>query len=107
MTVATWPSYLLSRIPLDVRERLSREAETEDCSVVDVVRGILCGHYGVDCEPPEPRSYMAGRDKGSSSMLLRLQPEIFRRLSEQSMKEERPVREIVIEVLERHYGMEP
>lgn len=107
MTVLAWPSYLLDRIPSDLRDRMSEEAEAEDISLQDVVRSALCAHYGADCDLRSGAySWNSDKDTGAQKMLLRLQPDVFKAMVEQSILEERPIRAVVLSVLERHYGME-
>lgn len=104
MTVTTWPSYLLNRIPLPLRERMSAEAEENQMSVADVVRSALCEYYGLECDLRSSTYFPRGL---SSSMVLRLQPEIFQALADQSARSGHSIRRIVLDVLHAHYGMTP
>lgn len=76
MSVRSWPTYLLRDIPEATRTALEEDAEREERSLIEIIREILCSHYGLDCEPVTA----AGRSKftdGTNTMLLRLQPELW------------------------------
>lgn len=76
MSVREWPTYLLRDIPEHVRTAIEEDAEREERSLAETMREILCSHYDLDCDPVET---FGRRDhvKGTGTMLLRVQPELF------------------------------
>lgn len=83
MTVAEWPSYLLRAIPADTRAQLSARAEQDDVSLADVVRAALCRRYQLDCDPASFR-YQAGLDTDNNELLIRVQPDVWRKLKKEA-----------------------
>ena len=101
MTVLNdWPTYLLKNIPLKIREGIEREAGSGSMS--EVIRRILCARYGFDCEPVRMRGRAMIVD-GTETMHLRLQPELWKAIRQDSKKRKVPHRTIIIEALESHY----
>lgn len=101
--VSTWPSYLLKRIPPELRRSISDDARALDVSVQDVIRGILCKRFSLRC-PPESNRYDAERDSGTSTqLLLRLQPKLRRSIVRATDEAGQSMRELILETLEAHY----
>ena len=100
--VRAWPTYFLKRIPAELKTSLNEDAETRDVSVADVIRMILCAHYRLDC-PPRSRSFEGGIHKHTQNTILRLQPGLWRALKDDQKISGRPVRDLIITTLEKHY----
>ena len=86
MPVREWPTYLLRDIPEATRAALEEDAELNGVSLAETMREILCAHYALDCEPVEtfgrPPAYTVGTD----TMILRVQPELFKAIKEDAGK---------------------
>jgi hypothetical protein len=95
-----WPTYLLKSIPRDIREGIEQEAGTG--SMAEVIRSILCEHYGLDCEPVIARNKFL-KINGTETMVLRLQPELWSAIKRDAKKQHRPHRSVIIEALADHY----
>lgn len=100
--VNDWPTYLLKNVPESERRLLSASASAQNISVSDVVRGLLCAHYRLDC-PRESYRYEPDRDTGARTFLLRLQPRLARALELDSSRTGHARRRIILEILEAHY----
>ena len=85
LSVRSWPTYLLRDIPEQTRAALEEDARFTGQSMIELIREILCSRYDLNCEsvthpfakPPPP-------SKGTKTMLLRLQPEVFAKLKEEA-----------------------
>jgi len=97
--VSKWPAYLLQHIPEELREQISADAAERNLSLSDAIRSVLCEHYGLECPPVNTKGYRSEDDKGSTRMVLRLQPELF----EAILQEVRTRRQIVLDILQEHY----
>lgn len=75
MSVKDWPKYLLRDIPPEVRAGIEDDADRDGSSLIEVVRGILCSYYELNCEPVESIARQEIR-RGFHEMLLRLQPDL-------------------------------
>ena len=95
-----WPTYLLKQIPPEVRKGI--EAEAGAGSMIEVVRSILCDHFGLDCEPVLMRNRFLTIN-GTETMVLRLQPELFKEIRKEAWRRKVPTRTVIIEALEAHY----
>lgn len=99
--------FLLRDMGSELRERVEADAEERDTSLAEVVRSILCERYGLECQPIEgwgARAHLRGE---TTTILLRLQPELFNRLkghSRRFTRNKRSMRSLVIEALEAHYN---
>src|SRR5512145_2816786 len=98
-----WHRYLLKGVRPELRDSLSATARDRDLSVADVMRELLCQHYQLDC-PPISRAYPGTLKPGTSTMILRLQPELWRAIQNHQKISERPYRELIIEALEKRYA---
>ena len=83
MVVRNWPAYLLRGIPPDTRSLMSEQAEADDISLADVVRLSLCHHYRMDCDPAS-YSYQPTLDTGDDTLLIRLQPELWKAIKKET-----------------------
>ncbi len=102
--VADWPAYLVTRIPELVRSELSLEAQARNLSVQDVIRAILCAHARLKC-PQASYGYEPLRDSGVSDTIhLRMQKKLKRALEREAARTNRPLRSVIIDALEAHYG---
>src|SRR3954467_8129250 len=100
--VSRWPSYLLKDIPVTRRRRLSKTAAAWDVSVADVVRSLLCARYALDC-PPESYGYDRSRDTKATTIVLRLQPELVKKLAGEGRRGNGTKKKIILEAIETHY----
>lgn len=83
MTVTDWPSYLLRQIPPHTREAMTARAAADDISLADVVRQALCHHYNLDCDPAS-FGYQPDNDTGNDFLLVRVQPEVFKKMKRET-----------------------
>ena len=95
-----WPTYLLKNIPSKMRSQIEHEAGAGAMS--EVIRRILCAHYSLDCDPVLTRNKFL-RVNGTETMVLRLQPELFKEIRKEARRRQKPTRTIIIEALENHY----
>ena len=95
-----WPTYLLKNIPLQIRQGIERDAG--DDSMAEVIRGILCEHYALDCEPVVARNKFL-RVNGTDTMVLRLQPELWEKIKADALTARTTHRAVILEALEAHY----
>lgn len=100
--VADWPAYLLKDIPAFEREQLSASAADQDVSVSDVVRGLLCARYKLNC-PAASYGYNAAHDEGGTTILLRLQPKLAAALDREAARTRNPRRRIILNTIAAHY----
>jgi hypothetical protein len=97
---ADWPTYLLKSIPREIRQGIEREAGAG--SMAEVIRGILCEYYSLDCEPVIARNKFL-KINGTETMVLRLQPELWEEIKRDAKRRRVPHRSVIIEALEMHY----
>lgn len=100
--VTDWPTYLLTEIPADLRAAISADSANRELAVADVVREILCKRFRLHC-PPDPSTYVPGRDTGAKTLLLRLPPKLTRWLSREANARRKAKRALILEILEAHY----
>ena len=98
--LSDWPTYLLKNIPREVREGIELEAGSG--AMAEVVRGILCAHYSLDCDPVLTRNKFL-KVNGTETMILRLQPALFKEIRKEARRRKIPTRSVIIEALESHY----
>ena len=101
-TVAEWPSYVFHKpdgLPVTLREAISTEAREQDQSLADTIRGILCSHYDLDCPPRSKMGYQSDRDQGATKMVIRLQPELFQAIKEDSTERHLTIRLVILGIL--------
>ena len=95
-----WPTYLLKNIPPEIRSQIEDEAGAGAMS--EVIRRILCAHYSLDCEPVLTRNKFLKVD-GTETMVLRLQPELWKAIKRDAKRRKIPTRSVIIEALKLHY----
>lgn len=96
------PNFLLRDLSVPLRLALEEDAERLDQSLQETVRAILCAHYSLDC------SEIRGGKRtdvwnGAPTVLLKLQPELFHAIKEDSAHTGDSMRSLVISALEAHY----
>ncbi len=101
LDVNRWPTYLLERVPANLRSAIALEAAEDDVSIADVIRAVLCERYKYHC-PPASDHYTGGGT--SPTILLRLQPRLHARLRIEAKDTHRSIRAIIISELERVFG---
>ncbi len=94
--------YLLKDVPLSERRLLSSTAAARNISVADVVRSILCARYRLVCAQ-ESTYYSAEKDTGSTTLLLRLHPNLDAKLKRERARTGRSQRRIILETIQSHY----
>jgi hypothetical protein len=94
--------YLLKGLSYTERRLLSESAATRNVSVADVVRSILCDRYRLRC-PQQSMRYDAARDKGSTTLLLRLHPNLDAKLKRERARTGRSQRRLILEAIQAHY----
>lgn len=108
-TVRSWPAYLLTGLPPELRQAISEEAQASNLSVAETVRQILCARYRLECEPVRQYGdvgYVPERDQGNPTILLRVQPALFGRIRAHSARfkrQKKSMRALILEALEDHY----
>lgn len=98
-----WVTYLLKRVPEGVKADIADEAQRTTSSHSNVVRAILCDHFGMDCQHAESR----GRPPfwpDRNTLFLRLQPELFSAIKQEAASRNAPMRDVVMEILRSHYN---
>ncbi len=94
--------YLLKGIDEDDRLQLSFTARSRSTSIADVVRSILCDRYRLRC-PQQSTHYDPERDKGSTTLLLRLHPNLDAKLKRERARTGRSQRRLILEAIQAHY----
>jgi len=106
--VRNWPVYNLHRqggMPAHIREQIEQESEAENMSMAEVVRRILCAHWQLECEPVEQVNYpRPEKRKGTQMMIVRVQPELFSAIKDESIRDEVTMKALIIGALEAHYN---
>lgn len=97
-----FPTYLLKGIPEPERRSLSHQAAAQNTSVSDVVRKILCKRYRLVC-PQQSTYYDAARDTGSTTLLLRLHPNLVVALERHAANTGQSRRQLILETITSHY----
>lgn len=106
MSVRSWPTYLLRDIPEATRTALEEDAALDGRSLIEIIRSILCQHYGLDCDPVIATGRAKFQD-GTDTMLLRLQPELWEAIKEDIAAQETPYgapHRIIHGILAAHYN---
>lgn len=98
MTVAEWPSYILRAIPAETREQMSARAAADDVSLADVVRQALCHHYNMDCDPAS-FAYQPELDSGNDILLIRLQPDVWRKMKRETRARYGAFRQLILQAI--------
>lgn len=81
MSVREWPRYLINGIPPQVRAGIEADADEQGASLAEIMRQILCAHYGLECERVE-RTSDAKRIDGTLTFHLRVHPDLFQAIKE-------------------------
>ena len=103
MATRTWPSYLLRDIDPEIRKAIEADAELDGSSMIEVVRGILCSHYQLDCEPVE-NSVRQEKITGTDTMVLRLQPTLWEAIKADAGTTYGATRKTITDILAAHYN---
>jgi len=106
MSVRSWPTYLLRDIPDEIRAAIEADAETEERSMAEIIREILCGHYELNCDPVEAFG-PAPKLPGTNTMVLRVQPEVFSAVKADAARMESQygaMRKVIFSILKAHYN---
>ena len=106
MTVTQWPSYLLRGVPADTRALLSEQAQADDISLGDVVRQALCHHYNMECDPAS-FGYQHDLDTGNDTLLVRVQPAVFKRMKRETRGRYGATKTLVFQALNDYLEVQP
>ena len=98
MAVADWPSYLLRNMPHDLRQQLSEAAAEDNVSLADIIRQALCLRYDLGCDPAS-HGYQPALDTGGNTILIRLQPELWRLMKKETRGRYGESRKLILETL--------
>ena len=98
MTVKQWPSYLLRSIPHDTRTQMTARALRDGCSLADVARQAICHRYKMNCEHASSR-YQPQLDTGNDVLIIRLQPDAYRKLKRETGQRYGAIRHVILESL--------
>lgn len=96
----TWTAFLLRNIEIGLLRKLKKDARQEKRSLSDLIRDILCAHYKMECAPSGADSKL---EFGARTQLLKLQPELFQAIKEDSAESGISMRELVLDALESRY----
>lgn len=95
--------YLLTGLPESERRFLTASAAARNISIADVVRSILCARYRLVC-PQVSTHYNAAKDSGTTTtLLLRLHPNLDAKLKRERTRTGRSQRRLIIEAITSHY----
>lgn len=101
--MSDWSTYLLKRVPEGLKADIAYEAASSSTSHANVVRDILCTHYGLDCPPH--RAYLQPDWKPeANTIFMRLQPELFGAIKAEAASRNAHQRDVILDVLKAHYG---
>ena len=97
--------FLLRSMEPGLRKRLEKDAKRSKQPLIEVVRSILCEHYDLECTPiTGDRTPWQRQWEGSSTILLKLQPELFEAIKRDSEESGESMRVCVLGALEAHYA---
>lgn len=103
--VRSWPQFLIRDMPPELRESIEEDAAESQESMAEIMRGILCSHFGLTCDRVDSFTEPE-RIAGTATYVLRMQPEVFRALRRESEATAIPMRTLVIGALQEHYEEE-
>lgn len=99
----SWATYLLKRVPESLKADIAAEAAQFSTSSANVVRSILCDHYGLECEPLSTK----GRPPlkvDADTMLMRLQRPLFQAIQADAASRNTTQRDVILDVLRAHFN---
>lgn len=101
--MADWSSYLLKRVPEGLKSDIAYEAAARGTSHANIVREILCDHFGLDC--PDRRAYLQPPFKPEADTLfIRMQPGLFAAVRAEAASRNTHQRDVILDALRAHYG---
>ncbi len=101
VTVTDWPAYLLRGVPADTRALMSEQAAADDVSLADVVRAALCERYKMDCDTASFK-YQAALDTGGDVILVRIQPEVWRKMKKETHGKYGQTKKLILESIDTY-----
>lgn len=87
-----WVKFLVRDMDEGTLATFRKQADADQVSVAEYMRQILCSHFELDCVPSRAS---ARPDSGSTTRLLRLQPELFAAIRERARVEDCSMQQIV------------
>src|SRR4051812_8655059 len=102
MAASTPRMSVLVRMPAELKERLVPEGESRSSNLNDVAVGILAERFAVPFEGSGRRRSAAGATRG---VLLRLPPELKRRIQQEAFERGSNTNEVILEALGERLGV--
>ena len=95
--------FLVRDLDARVLRQIRKEARSARLSVAEYMRSILCAHYDLDCTPSrhKPR-----KEDGARTKVLRMQPELWQAVKDDSAESGVSMQICVRAALEAHYREE-
>jgi hypothetical protein len=98
-----WAKFLVRDLDPRLLSKIRADADAQDRSLSDIMREILCAHYELDCPPSGKTSRL---EYGARTQLLKMHPDLFQALKQDSQETQIPMQRLVHEALESHYEEE-
>jgi len=98
-----WCKFLVRDLDPYLFKQIRAEADSQDRSLADIMREILCAHYELDCPPSGKTSRL---EFGARTQLLKMHPALFDALKRDSRETGESMQSIVHEALRAHYPQE-
>src|ERR671929_926146 len=95
---------VLVRMPRELKQRLAEEVARRGGNLNDVAVGLLASRYAV---PFEPTGRTAAVKSQGRSVLLRMPPELKKKLSARAAERKRNVNDLIVETLSKRLGKDP
>lgn len=102
MAASTVTTFLLRRMEPKLRKRIERDARKRKEPMIEVIRSVLCDHYSLDCSPITGSTQQA-RWNDTTTILLKIQPELFGAIKADSEESGETMRDIILSALDTHY----
>lgn len=92
--------FLVRDLDRGVLKLMRKEARAERVPLAEHLRSILCAHFSLDCIPSRARPR---ESKGATTIVLRMQPELWQAVKDASESSGNSMQTIVREALEAPY----
>lgn len=102
-------TFLLRRMEPRLRKQIEKDAKKRKEPMIEVIRSVLCEHYDLDCAPISG-AIRIDRWNDTATLLLKIQPELFTAIKNDSEETGETMRDLILAALEAHYtrnGKEP
>ena len=98
--MSEWVVFLVRNLEPELLKRLRSEARSEEVSLQSLMRRILCDHYALDCPPLGKTTRI---EHGSRTQRLRLHPEVWQALKDDSEETGESMQLLVHQALAARY----